>query len=129
MKPSERTKMHRDAWIAAHGPCVYCYGTDNLEVDHVERKNKTIRTRDIWRLGQTRREAELKHCQVLCRQCHILKTAQDNGHWPLSIEDVDLFWKLKKLGLKEKRLAGALGISVSRARNLLEGMSYRRGEN
>lgn len=56
--------------------CVHCGGTENLELDHVDRSTKN--DHKIWSWSQVRREAELAKCQVLCRTCHYAKTSQEN---------------------------------------------------
>lgn len=68
---NQRAKL-RDAWFAANGPCKGCGSTKNLEVDHIDRTEKS--THRVWHMSREKREKELSKCQVLCRACHRAKT-------------------------------------------------------
>lgn len=68
-------KRRRD-WLAANGPCRKCGSFEQLEVDHVDPETKVHH--NVWSWSKARREAELAKCQVLCRQCHQRKTAEQN---------------------------------------------------
>lgn len=70
-------KSRRQEWIKANGPCKHCSSWENLEVDHIKRENKTMRTSSIWGRKQEVREKELSHCQVLCKPCHLVKTLSE----------------------------------------------------
>lgn len=67
----------RRAWLETHGPCAACGSADDLEVDHVERREKV--SHRIWSWSRERREDELAKCQVLCRRCHLEKTREENA--------------------------------------------------
>lgn len=79
----------RQQWIDDNGPCAQCKGDIDLEVDHIDPKDKHLNPSQLWSLAPDNlvRVAELAKCQVLCRQCHLAKTAtyrQDNqvhGLW------------------------------------------------
>ncbi len=68
----------RAAWVALNGPCVKCGSHLNLEVDHIDPEAKV--SHKVWSWAKPRREAELAKCQVLCRECHILKTHGERRH-------------------------------------------------
>src|SRR5687768_3680232 len=55
--------------------CKQCGSTEDLELDHVDRKSKESHA--IWSWSKARREAELAKCQVLCQDCHKKKTRED----------------------------------------------------
>lgn len=68
-------RERRAAWIAANGPCKRCARTCQLEVDHIDPATKISHA--VWLWAKERRETELAKCQVLCRYCHDLKTADE----------------------------------------------------
>ncbi len=73
--------------------CLSCRSTNQLELDHVDPQKKI--THAIWSWTQTKREAELAKCQVLCHECHVKKTTAEqhvsgerNGSAKITVEDV-----------------------------------------
>lgn len=68
-------RQRRRAWLKEHGPCVRCRGTKQLEVDHVDPSTKV--SHNVWSWSEKRRAAELAKCQVLCKACHNVKSAQE----------------------------------------------------
>lgn len=54
--------------------CVWCGNNKQLELDHIDPATKIAHS--IWSWSLQRREKELVKCQVLCRSCHKIKTAQ-----------------------------------------------------
>lgn len=75
-----RTKR-RQGWIDENGPCQKCGSTENLEVDHIDRKTKRISPTYLWSLSLTNpvRIEELLKCQVLCESCHQTKTTTEQS--------------------------------------------------
>lgn len=73
----EKVRARRVKWLEENGPCVKCGSDENLEVDHIDPSEKT--SHRIWSWSDERREAELKKCQVLCRECHEKKTGFENS--------------------------------------------------
>lgn len=71
--------QRRAAWIEEHGPCVRCGSRENLQVDHVDPKKKTIKISQVWSRRKEVRDAELSKCQVLCECCHKLKSLSDGS--------------------------------------------------
>ncbi len=65
----------RDKWLAENGPCRRCGGTEALEVDHIDPRQKLEHR--IWTWSAKRRAAELAKCQVLCWVCHRQKSVTD----------------------------------------------------
>jgi hypothetical protein len=57
--------------------CVICKNTKNLEIDHINKKDKV--SHKFWLWSKQRREEELKKCQVLCRKCHVEKTIRESS--------------------------------------------------
>jgi hypothetical protein len=74
----ERVKKRRDQWISLNGPCRLCGSVERLEVDHIDPDQKM--SHRIWSWSKERRESELLKCQVLCKKCHVEKTAKDYNY-------------------------------------------------
>ena len=68
-------KSRREQWLRENGPCTKCGSNFNLQVDHVFPELKV--SHRIWSMTKSKREVELKKCQVLCEDCHKLKTRMD----------------------------------------------------
>ena len=73
----KRNMRIRVEWLQNNGPCAQCGGDEKLCVDHKDPTTKV--SHNVWSWSKIRREAELKKCQLLCRRCHILKTARENS--------------------------------------------------
>jgi 5-methylcytosine-specific restriction endonuclease McrA len=67
-------KGRRDAWIEENGPCSSCGSSEDLQVDHINRSTKSMNPSQIWSRKEEDRLKELSKCQVLCMECHKLKT-------------------------------------------------------
>lgn len=67
----------RKEYVDKHGgKCVKCSSTHRLEFDHINPEEKV--SHRIWSWSRDRIEAELAKCQLLCRDCHLSKTFNDN---------------------------------------------------
>lgn len=70
------------------GKCINCGTTENLEFDHIIPINTNIHGRRISELltaSKSRLDKELELCQILCEECHKLKTAfEDRTHASLT---------------------------------------------
>lgn len=75
-------------------------------------------------LGEPKRRELLAHCQVLCRRCHTIKTAEDRGYTLIPAATIRRLWQLRGLGLGEVGLSRELGISKWQARAILAGAAY-----
>lgn len=74
-KIRERKSKHKQYLIEMlGGECVGCGVTTNLQFDHIDRREKkqTITTMLAGKLEKAITEA--KKCQLLCEECHQLKT-------------------------------------------------------
>lgn len=68
----------RKEWIDSQGGvCAECGSTENLEVDHKDKNTKTHPVATLWSRSKHIRDAELKKCQVLCEDCHKVKSANE----------------------------------------------------
>lgn len=82
MATPEEQREYQRRWVAkrradyfADKKCVRCGSTDDLELDHIDPRQKV--SHSIWSWSASRRETELAKCQVLCEQCHKEKTLDD----------------------------------------------------
>lgn len=58
------------------GQCVSCGSNQDLQIDHIDRSAKIF---DISRkLSLKNNKAEIDKCQLLCKPCHLAKTAEEN---------------------------------------------------
>lgn len=62
------------------GNCFSCGSKNNIEIDHIDSKKKTMDVARICEVSETRRNKELENCQLLCKKCHEEKTIIDNGN-------------------------------------------------
>jgi 5-methylcytosine-specific restriction endonuclease McrA len=87
----------RAAWLAENGPCVRCGSTDQLEVDHRDRREKVMQTRALWSLAPTNpaRIAELAKCQVLCHWLCLRIVGRE--HWADHRYGPVLAWQTAKI--------------------------------
>lgn len=59
------------------GCCVICGSTESLEIDHADRATKLIDLGRRWSTSESAYLAELAKCQLLCRQHHKEKSANE----------------------------------------------------
>jgi hypothetical protein len=84
-KDPEKQREYQRRWMANRRAeffkgkcCVKCGATKNLEIDHINPETKIDHR--VWSWSQSRRDAELAKCQVLCAACHELKTTGAEEH-------------------------------------------------
>lgn len=84
MATKEAQRKYQREWVAkrraaylAGKSCARCASTERLEVDHIDRETKVSHA--VWSWREDRRLAELAKCQVLCHECHMEKTADENA--------------------------------------------------
>lgn len=79
---TERYKRRRlEAIFLLGGVCKRCGAPDNgfHQFDHWDPKNKVATIASMWSASEERFITELSKCQLLCRECHVIKTRFDNG--------------------------------------------------
>lgn len=69
-------RRRRDEFFAGK-VCVRCGSMDSLELDHIEPALKE--SHKIWSWSAARRAAEIAKCQVLCHNCHVLKSLSEGS--------------------------------------------------
>lgn len=71
-------KARREQWIEDHGAaCVKCGSVDRLEIDHIDPSTKIRNVATLWSYTEEKRNKELAKCQILCHDCHAIKTASE----------------------------------------------------
>lgn len=68
------------------GACARCGGRDNLEIDHIDPKQKKFEVMaKCWCTSWDKLKVEIAKCQLLCERCHLEKTSVAKGtHGTLS---------------------------------------------
>lgn len=61
------------------GRCVECGETTNLDVDHIDKRYKTMSVSRMAYVSRERFLAELALCQLLCKPHHIEKTSKEQS--------------------------------------------------
>ena len=72
-------ERHDDAIKRLGGKCVVCGSTKDLQLDHINRDEKSFPIGQMWSVSKERYEAELAKCQLLCWVCHKAKTQWEVG--------------------------------------------------
>lgn len=71
----ERRKTEAVAFLG--GRCNSCGSTDSLEFDHVDPSTKVNHIADMLTSSREKFWAEVKKCQLLCHDCHQVKSAAE----------------------------------------------------
>lgn len=56
------------------GKCVRCGTTKRLELDHIDKAQKSFNITQFWSISLERYDKELAKCQLLCHDCHVRKS-------------------------------------------------------
>lgn len=77
-------RIRKEAIEILGGKCVCCGSTENLQIDHIDPKEKTLKVAKEY--ANPLFWEELKKCQLLCQSCHIKKTSEEqrkniHGTW------------------------------------------------
>ncbi len=77
----ERWNRRRSKSIALlGGQCVRCGSRDDLEFDHVDPSTKEFTIAKASSFSESRFQAEISKCQLLCSDCHKEKTVEDRSN-------------------------------------------------
>lgn len=52
---------------------------ENLEIDHIDPSTKSIALNKLWSIAKDRFLLELVKCQLLCKTCHLDKSAKEES--------------------------------------------------
>lgn len=77
----QRYREQMDGFIdRLGGQCVVCGTTEDLQIDHVDRRKKSFNVARLWaRKDLPKVYRELKKCQLLCKPHHEEKTAREQS--------------------------------------------------
>lgn len=59
------------------GKCVWCGATERLELDHINKQDKSFNITQFWSISKEKFDEELAKCQLLCHDCHVAKSFLD----------------------------------------------------
>lgn len=77
---AEYYRKRMDEYLTVLGnKCVKCGSTSNLQIDHIDPKDKELNPSSLWssKDNQDAITTELSKCQCLCKACHMQKTKDD----------------------------------------------------
>lgn len=60
------------------GKCVVCGTTENLEIDHINKKDKSFQITQRWSVSIEEYNKELAKCQLLCNLHHKEKSSREH---------------------------------------------------
>lgn len=72
-------RLKNEAFKFLGGKCVKCGKTEKLQFDHIDPKEKNIEMGKFLTFPLKKFWEEVKKCQLLCDECHQLKTINDLG--------------------------------------------------
>ncbi len=69
-------RQERRKFLIEHlgGKCVGCGAIENLQFDHIDRKQKSFTIGKCWGYTLEKLIEEAEKCQLLCKECHQYKT-------------------------------------------------------
>ena len=79
---ARRRKKKQERVNRLGGCCVGC-GTTNLDALQFDHTDRTVKTNAVGRLSNSQLEIELLTCQVLCKDCHRIKTMVHHDNNPI----------------------------------------------
>lgn len=77
------------------GKCVSCGSKNKLELDHKDRKKKTMRMADLHSVSDQKLKEELKNIQLLCKPCHD-KKSRDSWDFGSPKPSHGTYWMYRK---------------------------------
>lgn len=70
------------------GKCVVCGSTEDLELDHINKAEKSFNITQMWSVSKERYDAELAKCQLLCHTHHVEKSHREKD-WGKGYGELD----------------------------------------
>lgn len=61
------------------GKCADCGSTEELQFDHIDPREKSFEIKANLTLNNPEVRAELDKCQLLCKPCHLRKSAKERS--------------------------------------------------
>ena len=75
-------KRRNEAILELGGHCRECGTTERLELDHKDPAKKQFSLSRAWSVSEVRFREELAKCQLLCVDCHAIKSILESGRTP-----------------------------------------------
>lgn len=75
----QRNRYYRNRKVLVDemgGKCVRCGKSENLQFDHIDRSRKSFNIGSSFNRSLDYLRKESRKCQLLCKQCHSVKTKQ-----------------------------------------------------
>lgn len=72
-------RRRREAFRKLGGVCVVCGSLYDLQLDHIDKNNKTLDVGSMWGANANDFWKEIDKCQILCKACHADKTTWERG--------------------------------------------------
>jgi len=118
------------------GKCVKCSSTENLHFDHIDPNTKRFAIGDKITYPKDFLMDELKKCQLLCKECHAIKTMinKDGYYKKARGEQITISKLTTKKVLEIRQLFGkqsinkiaiAYGVSRASIRNIRDGLTWK----
>lgn len=73
-------QRREDAISSLGGKCEHCGATENLEFDHINAKEKSFSLFKSPNMSKEKFEIELAKCQLLCGDCHKVKSSKNGDN-------------------------------------------------
>lgn len=73
-----RNNLKKKAIDFLGGQCAICGSTEQLEIDHKNREDKSFALSRNWTRAWYKTVAELTKCQLLCVSCHMKKSIKES---------------------------------------------------
>lgn len=68
-------QRRKQAFEKLGNKCIVCGTTVNLDIDHVDYRQKTLAINKLWSVAESRFWSEIEKCQLLCIKHHKAKTS------------------------------------------------------
>ena len=78
--PTEKGKRGGPLYICNH--CGLCFVGKDVQVDHIEPVVPINQEELDWNMYIERLFCDISNLQVLCRECHLIKSNEENEHRP-----------------------------------------------
>jgi len=73
-------KVREKILILLGGKCSLCDSTENLEIDHIDYKEKKFNISEFHSVAEEKLLEEVTKCRLLCAECHHKKSIGERGY-------------------------------------------------
>lgn len=91
-RPDKKAKMDFVSKYKLERGCKICGYKESayaLDLDHIDRSEKTFKLSDAHSVSWERLHEELAKCEVLCANCHRIKTQEEKDFFSVDREELD----------------------------------------